>query len=45
MPQPVNIQVDPNASHASEPPRSPLKLLFIIALMLAALIVFGSLDS
>ena len=37
--------VDPNsATHASEPPRSPLKLLVIIALLLAALIVFGALD-
>lgn len=38
--------VDPkSATHASEPPRSPIMLLVIIALLLGALIVFGALDS
>jgi hypothetical protein len=39
------VQADPNPStHVTEPPRSPLKMLFIIAVVLVAVLVFGALD-
>lgn len=42
----TTVNPDPNASpHGAEPPRSPLKLVAIIAIVLIALMVFGAMDS
>jgi hypothetical protein len=37
----TTVNTDPNA----EPPRSPLKLVAIIGIVLIALLVFGAMDS
>ena len=37
-------QVSTGHENPNEPPRSPIKLLVIIAMLLGALVVFGALD-
>lgn len=42
----TTVNADPNtATHGAEPPRSPLKLVAIIGIVLIALLIFGAMDT